>query len=198
MASSTLSLPADNYIYSIVPSAPGTFAAISSDDSLRVFNAADLDRASVISDATHNGGVTALRSFAMGESHLLATGGRDGKVKVWDVRAGNGSPVVEMETGEFVLVKLFFIIIFFLRGRVLCIYCLLGLSSGTCLDKCSFVFCCCISGRLLLVFGEFIDAWIQGWSWLGCGFRCGLSKCIFANSLSYVSSEKITCSVCGL
>lgn len=198
MASSTLSLPADNYIYSIVPSAPGTFAAISSDDSLRVFNAADLDRASVISDATHNGGVTALRSFAMGESHLLATGGRDGKVKVWDVRAGNGSPVVEMETGEFVLVKLFIIIIFFLGGIVLCIYCLLGLSSGTCLDKCSFVFCCCISGRLLLVFGEFIDAWIQRWSWLGCGFRCGLSKCIFANSLSYVSSEKIACSVCGL
>lgn len=100
VASSTLSLPADNYIYSIVPSAPGTFAAISSDDSLRVFDAADLDRGSVISNATHNGGITALRSFAMGESHLLATGGRDGKVKVWDVRAGNGSPVVEMETAK--------------------------------------------------------------------------------------------------
>ncbi|OQE89851.1 hypothetical protein PENNAL_c0013G00422 [Penicillium nalgiovense] len=99
VASSTLSLPADNYIYSIVPSAPGTFAAISSDDSLRVFDAADLDRGSVVSPATHKG-VTALRSFAMGESHLLATGGRDGKVKVWDVRAGNGSPVVEMETAK--------------------------------------------------------------------------------------------------
>lgn len=116
VASSTLSLPADNYIYSIVPSAPGTFAAISSDDSLRVFDAADLDRGSVISNATHNGGVTALRSFTMGESHLLATGGRDGKVKVWDVRAGNGSPVVEMETGEFVLIKLFVIYIVFLLG----------------------------------------------------------------------------------
>lgn len=166
VASSTLSLPADNYIYSIVPSAPGTFAAISSDDSLRVFDAADLDRGSVISNATHNGGVTALRSFTMGESHLLATGGRDGKVKVWDVRAGNGSPVVEMETGEFVMVKLFFWISFW---GVLCIYCLFGLSSGTCLDNCIFVFCCCISGRLLLVFGEFSDAWIQGLSWLGCG-----------------------------
>ncbi|KAJ6191206.1 hypothetical protein N7519_001227 [Penicillium mononematosum] len=99
VASSTLSLPADNYIYSIVPSAPGTFAAISSDDSLRVFDAADLDRASVVSPATHKG-VTALRSFTLGESHLLATGGRDGKVKVWDVRAGNGSPVVEMETAK--------------------------------------------------------------------------------------------------
>lgn len=113
VASSTLSLPADNYIYSIVPSAPGTFAAISSDDSLRMFDAADLDRGSVVSAASHSGGVTALRSFAMGESHLLATGGRDGKVKVWDVRAGNGSPVVEMETGEFFPVKLFFIVFFF-------------------------------------------------------------------------------------
>ncbi|OQE46307.1 hypothetical protein PENCOP_c001G00363 [Penicillium coprophilum] len=98
VASSTLSLPADNYIYSIVPSAPRTFAAISSDDSLRVFDA-DLDRGSVISNAAHNG-VTALRSFAMGESHLLATGGRDGKVKVWDARTENGSPVVEMATAK--------------------------------------------------------------------------------------------------
>jgi WD40 repeat protein len=129
VASSTLSLPADNYIYSIVPSAPGTFAAISSDDSLRVFDATDLDRGSVISNTAHNG-ITALRSFAMGESHLLATGGRDGKVKVWDPRAGNGSPVVEMETGEFVSVKLFFLLFFFL-GK-LCAYCLFRLCSGTC------------------------------------------------------------------
>lgn len=106
VASSTLSLPADNYIYSIVASAPGTFAAISSDDSLRVFDAADIDRVSVISHATHDG-VTSLQSFAMGDSHLLATGGRDGKVKIWDVRSGNGTPAVEMETGEFVLIKLF-------------------------------------------------------------------------------------------
>ncbi|KAJ5458420.1 hypothetical protein N7475_009808 [Penicillium sp. IBT 31633x] len=99
VASSTLSLPADNYIYSIVASAPGTFAAISSDDSLRVFDAADIDRVSVISHATHDG-VTSLQSFAMGDSHLLATGGRDGKVKIWDVRSGNGTPAVEMETSR--------------------------------------------------------------------------------------------------
>lgn len=164
VASSTLSLPADNYIYSIVPSAPGTFAAISSDDSLRVFDAANLDRGSVISNATHNGGVTALRSFAMGESHLLATGGRDGKVKVWDVRAGNGSPVVEMETGEFVLVKLFFFTIFLFGGRFYASIACLGCLREPAWTKCNFVFCCCISGRLLLVFGEFIGAWIQGWS----------------------------------
>jgi len=100
VASSTLSLPPDNYIYSITASGPGTLAAISSDDSLRVFETANLDRGSVVSNATHDG-VTSLRRFAVGESQLLATGGRDGKVKVWDVRAGKG-PVVEMQTGEFI------------------------------------------------------------------------------------------------
>jgi WD40 repeat protein len=97
-AASSLSLPAENYIYTIARSAPGSFAAISSDDSLRVFDAATLDRVSVISNKTHDAGVTSLRSYAAGESQLLATGGREGKVKLWDVRAGNA--VVEVETGE--------------------------------------------------------------------------------------------------
>lgn len=100
-AASSLGLPAENYIYSIAASAPGTFAAISSDDSLRAFDAADLDRVSVISPKTHAKGVTSLRNYATGESQLLATGGREGTVKLWDVRAGNA--VVEMETGESVL-----------------------------------------------------------------------------------------------
>jgi hypothetical protein len=167
VASSTLSLPADNYIYSIVASAPGTFAAISSDDSLRVFDAADLDRGSVVSRATHDGGVTSLRSFAMGEAHLLATGGRDGKVKIWDARAGNGSPAVEMETGKFVSVKPFVVLaivlffLFFLSffwGWVSCIYCLSGGVFGNLRDnrRVHSAFCCCLSRALLLGFGEFI------------------------------------------
>lgn len=100
-AASSLGLPAENYIYSIAASAPGSFAAISSDDSLRVFDAADLNCVSVISPKTHDKGVTSLRSYAAGESQLLATGGREGTVKLWDVRAGRA--VVEMETGESVL-----------------------------------------------------------------------------------------------
>ncbi|CAG8408000.1 unnamed protein product [Penicillium salamii] len=92
VASSTLSLPTDNYIYTLTPSAPGTFAAISSDDSLRLFDAGL--NASVLSSAAHVG-VTSLARF--GDS-LLATGGRDGKVKVWDVRAGKS--VVEMQTAK--------------------------------------------------------------------------------------------------
>ncbi|KAF3398435.1 putative WD repeat-containing protein [Penicillium rolfsii] len=97
-AASSLGLPAENYIYTIAASAPGSFAAISSDDSLRVFDAATLGRVSVISNKTHDAGVTSLRSFAAGESQLLATGGREGKVKLWDVRAGNA--VVEVETAR--------------------------------------------------------------------------------------------------
>ncbi|KAJ5091363.1 hypothetical protein NUU61_006233 [Penicillium alfredii] len=99
-ASSSLSLPADNYIYSIAASAPGSFAAISSDDSLRVFDAANLERVSVVSPKTHDGGVTALRSCVAGGPQLLVTGGRDGKVRLWDARAGNGSAVAEMETAK--------------------------------------------------------------------------------------------------
>ena len=103
IASSSLGLPAENYIYSIASSAPGYFAAISSDDSLRVFDAANLDRVSVISRKTHDG-VSALRSYTAGDAQLLVTGGREGTVKVWDVRAGNA--VVEMETGESVSISI--------------------------------------------------------------------------------------------
>lgn len=106
IAASTLSLPADNYIYSITASAPGSFAAISSDDSLRVFDAANIDHVSVVSHKTHDGGVTSLRSYPAGDSQLLATGGREGTVKLWDVRAGNA--VLEME-----MCKLFFFSLLF-------------------------------------------------------------------------------------
>lgn len=98
-AASSLSLPADSYIYSIAASAPGSFSAISSDDSLRVFDAASLDHVSLVAAKTHDGGVTSLRSYGAGDQPLLATGGRDGKVKLWDLRNGTGSAVVDMQTG---------------------------------------------------------------------------------------------------
>ncbi|KAJ5819315.1 hypothetical protein N7474_004906 [Penicillium riverlandense] len=101
IAASSLSLPTDSYIYSITPAAPGSFAAISSDDSLRVFDAANLNRGSVVAPKTHDGGVTALRTYSSGDAQLLTTAGRDGRLRLWDARAGNGSAVVEMETGRF-------------------------------------------------------------------------------------------------
>lgn len=96
-AASSLALPPENYIYAIAPCA-GSFAAISSDDSLRACDASDINHGSVIAHKAHDG-ITALRSYAAGDTQLLATGGRDGKVKLWDVRAGHA--VVEMEMGEF-------------------------------------------------------------------------------------------------
>lgn len=98
-ASSSLSLPADNYIYSIAASTPGTFSAISSDDSLRLFDAATLSHVSLVTRKTHDNGVTALKTYT-GNQPLLVTGGRDGKVRLWDSRNANGSAAVEMQTGE--------------------------------------------------------------------------------------------------
>ncbi|EYE99034.1 WD repeat protein [Aspergillus ruber CBS 135680] len=104
-ASSSLSLPAENYIYTITAASPGsTFAAISSDDSLRVFDAANIRRVSVIAPTTHADGVTALEPYGQRQGQqLLVTGGRDGKAKVWDLRSGKGNAVVEMETDKPVL-----------------------------------------------------------------------------------------------
>lgn len=109
-ASSSLSLPAENYIYSITAAAPGSsFAAISSDDSLRVFDAADLRHVSVIAAQSHRQGVTALKTYQQHQQQLLTTGGRDGKVKVWDLRRGREA-VVEMETGWFLFIVIIVII----------------------------------------------------------------------------------------
>lgn len=103
-ASSSLSLPAGSYIYSICPAAPGSFATISSDDSLRLFDATSLKLLNVTAAKTHKG-VTCLKEYGgatgVGQQ-LLATAGRDGKVRLWDVRSGRGSggPALEMETGK--------------------------------------------------------------------------------------------------
>ncbi|KAL5362161.1 WD domain protein [Aspergillus floccosus] len=97
-ASSSLSLAEGNYIYAIAAASPGSFAAISSDDSLRVFDAAGLAHVSVVAADTHTG-VTSLRSYSV-DQQLLATGGRDGKVKLWDLRSGKNSAVMEVETSK--------------------------------------------------------------------------------------------------
>ncbi|EEA26363.1 hypothetical protein TMatcc_005370 [Talaromyces marneffei ATCC 18224] len=96
-ASSSLSLPPGTYIYAIAATAPfssGTqqqqFAAISSDDSLRLFDGHSLQPTAIVAAKAHDG-VTVLKEYygdngAAGA--LLATAGRDGAVRLWDARAG--------------------------------------------------------------------------------------------------------------
>ncbi|OKL56014.1 hypothetical protein UA08_08640 [Talaromyces atroroseus] len=96
-AASSLSLPSGSYIYAIA-AAPSHFAAISSDDSLRLFDGQSLQPLAITSAKAHDG-VTALKEFhgSTTDTYLLATAGRDGAVRLWDVRSGQHSkPAVEM------------------------------------------------------------------------------------------------------
>ncbi|KAJ0420482.1 WD40-repeat-containing domain protein [Aspergillus carlsbadensis] len=97
-ASSSLSLAGDNYIYSIVPSSRTEFAAISSDDSLRIFDASKLSHAYVVANNAHDG-VTSLGTYDASKQ-LVITGGRDGKMKLWDLRNGKNTAVVAVETSN--------------------------------------------------------------------------------------------------
>ncbi|PYH97274.1 WD40 repeat-like protein [Aspergillus ellipticus CBS 707.79] len=96
-SSSSLSLAEGHYIYSLTPSSPTSFAAISSDDSLRVFDTG-LGNASVVATNIHEG-VTSLKAYDASQQ-LLSTAGRDGKVKLWDLRSGKNSAVLELETSN--------------------------------------------------------------------------------------------------
>jgi WD40 repeat protein len=115
-AESKLSLPPESYIYSIAPCGPAQatssrqLAAISSDNALRVLDAQSLQLVHVISSQTHdNGGVTCLNNLRETYSNapqavyenLVATAGRDGTVRLWDVRS-EGKPVIEMKNRKSV------------------------------------------------------------------------------------------------
>jgi WD40 repeat protein len=97
---SALSLPGQSYIYSLARGSGETLAAISSDSSLRLFDRHTLQLLpnGVLENTHLGGGVTCLAEAGDG-GNLLATGGRDGRAKVWDVRGGRKT-VVEFATGE--------------------------------------------------------------------------------------------------
>ena len=85
--STNLSTPPGTYIYDLVPQGAANTAAISSTDSLHIFNASTLQPLCTIPD-THAGGVTCLKAL---DEHVLVTAGRDGMVKMWDARSGKMS-----------------------------------------------------------------------------------------------------------
>lgn len=87
VASSRLSLPGDSYTYKVMPvQNSSSLVAISSDDSLRVFDGASLQlQSNGLLDKVHDG-VTCLQSFDADRSCIL-TAGRDAAVRCWDLRS---------------------------------------------------------------------------------------------------------------
>lgn len=85
--SNNLSTPQGTYIYEIVPQGPSNLAAISSTDSLHIFNASTLQLLTTI-PSIHADGATCLKAL---DTNVLVTAGRDGHVKIWDARSGKQS-----------------------------------------------------------------------------------------------------------
>lgn len=88
LCESSLSLPADSYIYKILRTSQKTsLAVISSDDSLRVFDPdrLQLEAGGVFSKAHE--GVTCLETFDA-DQHCVLTAGRDAAARCWDIRTG--------------------------------------------------------------------------------------------------------------
>ena len=84
------------YIYDIILTGAG-LAAISSDDSLRLLDPTQLDGAPLNSVRQVNRDVTCLR--VLNEAGIVATGGRDGRVVITDLRSGER--VGEVSSGKF-------------------------------------------------------------------------------------------------
>ena len=97
---SNLSLPPGSFIYSVLPIG-ASLAAISSDDSLRIFDRASLELSQGI-EKTHKG-VTCLEPLPATADTLLTTG-RDATVRCWDTRLGKET--LALRRGMFSLVSL--------------------------------------------------------------------------------------------
>ena len=89
LSSSTLSLPADTYIYDVTyVSGDGKLATISSNDALRLFDESlQLLHPHGAFNRVHDG-VTCLENFEASVG-CLVTAGRDAAVNVWDPRVGS-------------------------------------------------------------------------------------------------------------
>lgn len=81
------------YIYKILPlllPSPCTLVTVSSDDALRLYDAATLRPASNGPPAPVHAGVTCLQPFDADVCSVL-TGGRDACIRCWDLRVGKKS-----------------------------------------------------------------------------------------------------------
>ena len=89
---SRFDLPADSYVYGIVPCSKSVVAAISSDDSLRFVDSTRLQEAGSTFRDIHQG-VTCLQT-SKDQPSVCLTAGRDAAVRGWD--AGSGQRVLEL------------------------------------------------------------------------------------------------------
>ncbi|MCJ1292519.1 hypothetical protein MMC34_004070 [Xylographa carneopallida] len=85
-ATSSLSLPINSYIYCIKP-VGRNLAAISSDDSLRVFDPVTLQVSADRVFENAHAGVVCLENVSA-DTESVVTAGRDGYVRCWDLRIG--------------------------------------------------------------------------------------------------------------
>lgn len=85
VAASTLSLPPDTYIYSIIPTSDA-LVAISSDDSLSVFDKTTLAVLPNGHSPRVHEGVTCLHGWG-DDGNYLVTAGRDSHIRCWDRRS---------------------------------------------------------------------------------------------------------------
>lgn len=76
--------PKDTYIYSIIPISGG-IGVISSDDSLRLFDPNNLETPHATLKGV-NRDVTCVKAFGEGNSEIVCTAGRDGRICLWDPR----------------------------------------------------------------------------------------------------------------
>ena len=95
LATSSRSLPIDSYLYRIQV-VGRSLAAISSDDSLRVFDPVTLQVTSDHIVQNAHTGITCLESVSV-EAASVLTAGRDGYVRCWDLRTGR--KIVELKDG---------------------------------------------------------------------------------------------------
>lgn len=88
LGTSSLSLPAASYIYSVVPvKGNASIATIASDDSLRIFDPQTLQVISGSEFDKVQDGVTCLKNLD-GHAGTLTTAGRDATVRCFDPRTG--------------------------------------------------------------------------------------------------------------
>jgi len=90
--------PADTYIYELSTVANG-IASVSSDNILRLHDPLALQKPLACVPKIHDE-VTVLKTLDA-ENSVVCTAGRDGKVKIWDLR--NGGLVGEVRCGKFEL-----------------------------------------------------------------------------------------------